>query len=240
MPRLRKLASRCRRAHRALIRLLQSAKKVLFAWGTQGFRDQQGRVLTQQNQLCDRNGNHADVADAGLAISRGIVYSVHAQDLLMYCGALDESEARALSAFHSAIFVLLLDSLNNNYDRCACDHYDNHSANSCRTPGNGATGRQPGASRRGVVGPTPIDARRFAVDRLFRSAIYCEADLPNSCRFNSGSDSYTSHPFFSTAVVAPGEIDDRFRNKGTGQGIGSDVHAGTARQCRRDPAHCRL
>ncbi len=55
---------------------------------------------------------------------------------------------------------------------------------------------------------------------FFDRAIYGEADLPNSCRFNSGSGSYTSHPFFSTAVVAPGEIDDRFRNKGTGQGIG--------------------
>ncbi len=46
-----------------------------------------------------------------MAISRGIVYSVHAQDLLMYRGALDENEARELYAFHSAIFVLLLDSL---------------------------------------------------------------------------------------------------------------------------------
>jgi hypothetical protein len=55
---------------------------------------------------------------------------------------------------------------------------------------------------------------------FFDRAIYGEADLPNSCYFNTGTDGSTSHPFFSTPTVIPGEIDDRFRNKGTGQGIG--------------------
>jgi hypothetical protein len=38
------------------------AKKILLAWGTKGFRDQRGHFLTKQNQLCDMNGNHTDVA----------------------------------------------------------------------------------------------------------------------------------------------------------------------------------
>jgi hypothetical protein len=199
------------------------AKKILLAWGTRGFRDQQRRFLTKQNQLCDANGNHTDVAGAGLAISRGIVYSVHAQDLLMYRGALDENDARELNAFHSAIFVLLLDSLNDNYDRhaWACDHYGNHSANILA--GLMATARledNQGQVEAVLSGRDPSMRVALPWIAFFDRAIYGEADLPNSCRFNSGPDSYTSHPFFSTAVVAPGEIDDRFRNKGTGQGIG--------------------
>jgi hypothetical protein len=72
-------------------RAAELAKRILLAWGEHGFRDAQGRLLTKQAQLCDSNGNHADVAGAGLAISRGIVYSVHAQDLLAYQGALNQA-----------------------------------------------------------------------------------------------------------------------------------------------------
>lgn len=199
------------------------AKKILLAWGTSGFRDEQGRFLTKVHQLCGANGDHADVSGAGLAISRGIIYSVHAQDLLMYRGTLDEGEARELNAFHSAIFALLLDSLNDNYGRhaWACDHYGNHSANILA--GLLATARLVDDQRQ-------FEAVLFGKDPSMRvalpwlayvdRAIYGEADLPNSCYFNSGSDSYTSRPFFSTPVVAAGEIDDRFRNKDAAQGIG--------------------
>jgi hypothetical protein len=106
------------------------AKRILLALGDRGFRDAQGRLITRESQLCDANGGHADVG-SGLSISRGIVYSVQAQDMLMYQGMLDATEAKALNTFHSAIFMLLLDSLNNGYDHhaWACDHYGNHSAN---------------------------------------------------------------------------------------------------------------
>jgi hypothetical protein len=199
------------------------AKRILLTWGERGFRDGQGRFLTKQNQLCDANGGHADVAGAGLAISRGIVYSVHAQDLLMYYGALTAGEAAALNAFHSAIFVLLLDSLNSNYEHhaWACDHYGNHSANILA--GLMATARLADNQRQieaVLFGKDPSMRVALPWIAYFDRAIYGEADLPNSCYFNSGADSNSSHLFFSTPNVAPGEIDDRFRNKGEGQGIG--------------------
>jgi hypothetical protein len=199
------------------------AKKILLAWGERGFRDQQGRFMTKQSQLCDANGSHADVAGAGLAISRGIVHSVHAQELLMYRGARDAPEAKELNAFHAAVFVLLLDSLNQNYDRhaWACDHYGNHSANILA--GLIATARLLDNQRQVeavLAGRDPSMRVALPWIAFFDRAIYGEADLPNSCYFNSGTDAYTSHLFFSTPTVAPGEIDDRFRNKSEGQGIG--------------------
>jgi hypothetical protein len=55
---------------------------------------------------------------------------------------------------------------------------------------------------------------------FFDSAIYGEADTPHSCYFNSGPDGLSSRPYFQTATVAPGEIDDRYRNHDPSQGIG--------------------
>jgi hypothetical protein len=199
------------------------AKRILLAWGEGGFRDAQGRLLTKQAQLCGSNGSHADIAGAGLAISRGIVYSVNAQDLLAYQGALSGDETKALNTFHSTVFELLLDSLNNNYDRhaWACDHYGNHSANILA--GLLATARLVDDQRRFeavLSGHDPSMRVALPWIAFFDRAIYGEADQPNSCYFNTGTDGSTSHPFFSTPTVASGEIDDRFRNKLAGQGIG--------------------
>jgi hypothetical protein len=200
------------------------AKRILLAWGERGLRDAEGHPFTRQSQLCDANGAHAEVAGAGLAISRGIVYSVQGQDLLMYQGALDAAEVKTLNAFHAGVFTLLLDSLNSNYDHhaWACDHYGNHSANILA--GLLATARLTDNQRgfEAVLSGSSAPPTRVALPWIafFDRAIYGEADLPNSCYFNSGVDGATSHPFFSTATVSPGEIDDRFRNKDAGQGIG--------------------
>jgi hypothetical protein len=198
------------------------AKRILLAWGEHGFRDPQGHLLTRESQLCDANGSHTDVG-SGLPISRGIVYSVHAQDLLMYQGALDADETKELNAFHSAIFALLLDGLNHGYDHhaWACDHYGNQSANILA--GLLATARLVDNQRafNAVVSGGDLSMRvALPWIAFFDRAIYGEADLPNSCYFNTGADGQTSHPFFSTLTVSPGEVDDRFRNKTAGQGIG--------------------
>jgi hypothetical protein len=199
------------------------AKQILVAWGERGFRDGQGHFLTQPAQFCDAKGGHVEVAGVGLEVSRGILYSVQAQDLLMYRGALSAAEVAALNAFHSAVSELLLNSLNYDYDyhAWACDHYGNHSANILA--GVLATARLVDNQKEFEAVLSGKDASiRVAlpwvayVDR----AIYGQADLPNSCYFNSGPDGYASRPYFSTQVVAPGEIDDRFRNENAGQGIG--------------------
>jgi hypothetical protein len=196
------------------------AKRILLAWGEHGFRDPQGYFLTRVSQFCGAFGSQSDTS---LEISRGIVYSVHAQDLLMYQSALDANEAKELNAFHSAVFSLLLEALNKGYDHhaWACDHFGNHSANVLA--GLLATARLVDNRRRFEAVLSGGDSSmRVALPWIafFDRAIYGEADLPNSCYFNSGPDSYTSHLFFSTPTVAPGEVDDRFRNKGAGQGIG--------------------
>jgi hypothetical protein len=54
----------------------------------------------------------------------------------------------------------------------------------------------------------------------FNHAVYGEHDKPIACHKNTGPDSLASHPSFQTAVVAPGEIEDRYRNANAGQGFG--------------------
>jgi hypothetical protein len=54
----------------------------------------------------------------------------------------------------------------------------------------------------------------------FNHAVYGTSDRPIGCYGNPGRDSLTSHPSFQTSIVAPGEIEDRYRNANPLQGIG--------------------
>jgi hypothetical protein len=62
----------------------------------------------------------------------------------------------------------------------------------------------------------------FSVPLLkwFNRAVYGESDNPIPCYRNSGGDASTSHPSFQTDNVAPGEIEDRYRNANPAQGFG--------------------
>jgi hypothetical protein len=55
---------------------------------------------------------------------------------------------------------------------------------------------------------------------FLQRAIYGEQDIPNACYANTSEDGNTSRPFVQTSIVAPGEIDDRYRNADPGKGIG--------------------
>lgn len=198
------------------------AKKILLAWGERGFRDAQGRFLSDSAQFCDDNGKMVEGGE-GLTISRGIIYSVHAQDLLMYLDALMPPEIKELNAFNSAIYDILTKGLNWGWAHHAwgCDHFGNHSANALA--GLLATARLTDNQKQfeAVLHGKDSSLRvTLPWTAFFDRAIYGEQDIPNSCYFNTGADSATSHPFFSTSTVAPGEIDDRFRNKGTAQAFG--------------------
>jgi hypothetical protein len=198
------------------------AKKILLAWGERGFRDAQGRFLSESAQFCDDDGKMIPGGE-GLAISRGIIYSVHAQDLLMYLDALTPAEVKELNAFHSAIYDLLIKGLNWGWAHhaWACDRYGNHTANAFA--GLLATARLTDNQKQFEAvldGKDPSLRVTLPWIAYFDRSIYGERDIPNSCYFNTGADSATSHPFFSTSLVAPGEIDDRFRNKDAAQGIG--------------------
>jgi hypothetical protein len=199
-----------------------SAKKILIAWGEHGFRDAQGHFLSDSAQFCDDNGKMGPGGE-GLSISRGVIYSVHAQDLLMYLDALAPAEIKELNAFHSAIYDLLIKGHNWGWAHhaWACDHFGNHSANALA--GLLATARLTDNQKQFEAvldGKDPSLRVSLPWTAFFDRAIYGEEDVPNSCYFNTGADSTTSHPFFSTSTVAPGEIDDRFRNKDAAQGIG--------------------
>jgi hypothetical protein len=87
-------------------------------------------------------------------------------------------------------------------------------------PGTGAPAGRSAKVRGGLDGGDPSIPIALPWIALFNGAIYGEADTPHSCYFNSGPEGATSSPFFQTAAVAPGEVDDRYRNHGPGQGIG--------------------
>jgi hypothetical protein len=202
------------------------AKQILIAWSTRGFQNGHGHFLSTPSQFCDQVGKTNDgvMTGVGLLVSRGIVYSVHAQDLLMYLGTLNAAEAQQANAFHSAMFELIRNALNYNFSEhhaWACDHYSNHAAN--QLTGLLALARILDSQERFEAvlhANNPSVPVKLSWAGFFQRAIYGEADRPNACYANNGPDGNTSKPFFETAIVAPGEIDDRYRNADASQGIG--------------------
>lgn len=206
------------------------AKRILLAWANRGFRDQGGNVLSKAEQFCDGQQHFNVVAQngVGLQVGRGIIYSVHAQDLLQSIGAFNSAQTNQLNVFHAAIFNLIREASDfraalpqMNGPATICERYSNHV----------------GAHLWGLLAIARLldDGRKFNAvlygnDRSipvaipwtdwFDHAVYGEHDKPISCHKNTGPDSLASHPSFQTAVVAPGEIEDRYRNDNSGQAFG--------------------
>jgi hypothetical protein len=201
------------------------AKQILVAWSSHGFRDRSGHFLSTPSQFCSGDGKFDERAftGVGLLVSRGIVYSADAEDLLMYLGKLNEAEAKEVNAFHSAMFELIRNALNYNFEHHAweCDHYSNHTAN--QLAGLLALARLLNEKRQFEAVLTGKDASiRVTLSWLdfFQRSVYGEGDFANACYANKGADGFTSRPFVQTRVVTPGEIDDRYRNSDAGKGIG--------------------
>jgi hypothetical protein len=206
------------------------AKRILLAWARRGFRDKNGNMLTRAEQFCDAQERFIPFTQTtvGLQIGRGIIYSVHAQDLLQAIGQFNATEAGELNAFHAAMFNLILEASNfrfslpemNRPDR-TCELYSNHVA--AHLEGLLAIARLLDDGRK-------FDAVLFGNDRsipvalpwtkYFDHAIYGKNDRPVACYKNPGPDSLTSHPSYQTLIVAPGEIEDRYRNATQAQGFG--------------------
>jgi len=207
------------------------AKRILLAWAKRGFRDQRGNFLKRAEQFCDGEERFIPFSQTGvgLQIGRGVIYSVHAQDLLQSIGAFNATELKELNAFHAAMFDLIREASNfrftlpemkNRPDR-TCELYSNHV----------------GAHLIGLLSIARLldDGRKFNAvlygndraipvalpwTKYFDHAIYGEKDRPIACYKNPGPDSLTSHPSFQTPIVAPGEIEDRYRNANPAQGFG--------------------
>jgi hypothetical protein len=206
------------------------SKRILLAWATRGFRDQQGKMLHAAEQFCDgqRRFSRLEENGVGLQIGRGVVYSVHAQDLLQAIGALKSEETRELNAVHAALFDLILEASNFrfalpelNHPDTVCELYSNHVGAHLAALLSIARllddNRKLTAVLYGNDRSIPV-ALPWA--RWFNRAIYGQNDKPIPCYKNPGPDSLTSHPSFQTSVAAPGEIEDRYRNANAGQAFG--------------------
>jgi hypothetical protein len=193
------------------------AKRILLAWADRGFpRDERGIRRSVAALSCDDDG-HVRSYQGGfipLHLGRGVVYSVHAQDLLQAIGALDAREAQRLDTLHRALFDLIREGHNQSVGspQPACQRYTNGGAN--------------GLAALLAIARLQDDERRFLAvlygndrdipvvipwTRLFEGAIYGQANHPIECYANGGPDGLHSGPGFTTSVVAPGEVQDRYR-----------------------------
>jgi len=194
------------------------ARRILLAWSARGFRDGHGQFRTQ-SQFCDGNGKPSN---PGLHLSRAVVNSVHAQDLLMYAGALGGNDVEQLDSFHSNMFDVIRRATNSwmGGSHPACERYANGQASELESLL---------AIARLFDDGRKFNAVLFGTDRsvpvllpwtvFFNHAIYGESDSPLECYPNNGPDALTSHPSYITPTVAAGEIQDRYRNQNASQGI---------------------
>lgn len=203
------------------------AKTILQSWAAKGFRAENGAFLSSPSQFCiDGKPDRAAETSVGLQVSRGMVYFVEAQDLLLGLNALDKDSARQLDAFQAAMFTLIRNGHNFAISSKSawhhdCERYSNHIAS--QLTGLLAIARLSGdeagfmAVLRGGGGG---DTLALPLEPFINFAIYGKDQDPNECYANSGQTAATSHPSFSTPTTIPGEIDDRNRNATPAQGIG--------------------
>jgi len=205
------------------------SKRILMAWVNRGFRGQRGGYLRRAEEFCD-NGqfNSVHQSNVGLQIGRGILYSVHAQDLLESIGALNAKESGALYSFHEAMFDVIREASNFrfglpqlNHPNQMCELYSNHVAGHLMGLLSIARllddGRKFNAVLYGNDRSIPVD---LFWTKYFSRAIYGHGDSPIQCYKNSSPDSLTSKSSFQTPVVAPGEIEDRYRHSSPAQAFG--------------------
>ena len=194
------------------------ARRILLAWSARGFRDGHGQFRTQ-SQFCDGNGKPSN---PGLHLSRAVVNSVHAQDLLMYAGALGGNDVEQLDSFHSNMFDVIRRATNSwmGGSHPACERYANGQASELESLLAIARlfddGRKFNAVLYGTDRSIPV---LLPWTVFFNHAIYGESDSPLECYPNNGPDALTSHPSYITPTVAAGEIQDRYRNQNASQGI---------------------
>jgi hypothetical protein len=210
------------------------SKRILMAWAGHGFRDEKGRYLGRAEEFCnDDKFIPLQQSAVGLQIARGIIYSVHAQDLLESIGALNAKETSALYSFHEAMFNLIHEASNFAFylpeiakvPYRTCERFSNHF----------------NAHLMGLLSIARLldDGRKFNAilygnDRsipvgqywtqYFDHAIYGYNDRPIECYKNATPDSLATISqkvgSFQTLVVAPGEIEDRYRHANPAQAFG--------------------
>jgi len=211
------------------------AKRILLAWADHGFlRDPQGHIRPLAWRTCGPMAKPPTMTQprdlGGLALGRGLLYSVHAQDLLQSLGSLSAQKVARLNEFHAAMFEMLRQGGNAGFGARVfqygpCTRYNNIAAHMLSSML--ATARLLDDRRKlnaVLYGDDPSLPVLVYWARVVDGLIYGERDTPPAGGVNQFPDSVTSlknHAgSFETPNVAPGEITDRNRSANPGQGIG--------------------
>jgi hypothetical protein len=209
------------------------ARRILLAWADHGFRDETGAFRRTADKYCDLNPDGTPhVTQLGtfagaLTLSRGVIYSVHAQDLLEGIAALSRDEQARLDKFHHNMFDVIHSIHNQEYDLNLkwkyCDEVYNNQFVGHLTALLSISRlfddqQNFEAALNGGEGPRAV---KLPWIQLFDHVIYGPNDTPLlNITPNSSPDPLKSHPAYSTAIVAAGEINDRYRHDNPAQTIG--------------------
>jgi hypothetical protein len=209
------------------------SKRILLAWADHGFRDEKGAFRRTEESYCDLNPDgkphvtQFGTFNGALTHSRGVIYSVHAQDLLQGIGELSRDEQGRLDAFHRDMFETIRSIHNQEYDinmkwKYSDEVYNNQFVGHLTALLSIARlfddQEDFDAALNGGDGARAI---RLPWIELFDHVIYGENDTPLlNITPNTSVDPLKSHPAYSTSIVAAGEINDRYRHSNPAQTIG--------------------
>ena len=209
------------------------ARRILLAWADRGFGDERGALRGSEAQYCDLGMNGKPVVTqygtfvGALTLARGIIYSVHGQDLLQGSGALGAAEAARLDQFHRRMYEAIRAIHNAEFDvnekwRYSDEVFNNQFvAHLTALLSLARLVDDPSRFKAAIDGGRGAGAVKLPWSVLFDHLIYGPADRPLlRITPNSSIDPLTSHPAYATAVVAAGEINDRYRNSNPSQGMG--------------------
>lgn len=207
------------------------AKRILVAWADRGFRNEHGAFRGGAAQYCDLDiSGKPMVTQLGtfvgaLTLSRGVIYSVHGQDLLQGMGALSADEGARLDGFHRHMADAIRVISNEEFDRNMKWRYSDEAYNNQNASHLTSLLAIARLTDDKVMFAAVLNGGGGAVKLpwtvLFDHLIYGPADRPLlHITPNNDIDPSSSHPAYSTAMVAAGEINDRYRNSNPSQGVG--------------------
>jgi hypothetical protein len=204
------------------------AKKILLAWATRGFRNGKGHLREAATEFCDENGKQT--WPAVLQIARGIGHSIHAQDLLQGVRALSPEEEAQVTSFHATMYEWIRTAHNEEYRSGMKWKYSDETYNNQAVSHIGtllALARLIDDQKRfdaALYDNNPAMPVSLPWTQLFNYIIYGVSDTPLlRVTPNSSDDPLKSNPAYSTKTVAPGEVNDRYRNATPLQGMGYAV-----------------
>ena len=209
------------------------AKRIVLAWADHGFRDAKGSFRDKDASYCDLNPDgKPHITQFGtfvgaLTHARGVIYSVEAQDLLEGLGAVTPAEQTRMDAFHHNMFAVIRAINNAEFDlnmtmRNPDEVYNNQFLAHLSALLSISRLFDDAEDLQAVLdGGKGARAMKLPWIDLFDHIIYGPNDTPLlNITPNSSPDPLKSHPAYQTAIVAAGEINDRYRHDNPSQTIG--------------------